>query len=43
MSKGNNKRGNREIKKPKQIKIKLQAEPVSTVTKARLNIAGKKI
>lgn len=42
MSKGNNNRSNKEIKKPKQIKIRLQPEAVSSISKARLNIAGKK-
>ena len=43
MSKGNNKRGNKEIKKPKQEKPKASATPVAGETKSSLNLVGKKI
>ncbi len=43
MSKGNNKRGNKEAKKPKQVKAKVPATANSITGKAPLNVAGKKI
>ena len=41
MSKGNNKRGNREAKKPKQVKPKVSATADSNASKP-LNIGAKK-
>ncbi|WP_293961402.1 hypothetical protein [Sneathiella sp.] len=41
MSKGNNKRGNKEIKKPKQVKAKVLATNDSNAGKVTLNIARK--
>lgn len=41
MSKGNNRRGNKEVKKPKQEKPKALATAMPAGTKP-LNIAGKK-
>jgi hypothetical protein len=41
MSKGNNKRGNKEVKKPKQEKPKVLATAMSSITKP-LNVGGKK-
>jgi len=43
MSKGNNKRGNKEIKKPKQERPKASVTPVAGETKSLLNLAGKKV
>lgn len=43
MSKGNNKRGNREAKKPKQEKPKVHATANSNLGKSAPVIAGKKI
>ena len=43
MSKGNNKRGNKEAKKPKQVKPKVSATAVSNAGKAPIVMAGKKI
>lgn len=43
MGKGNNKRGNKEIKKPKQDKVKVSATADSTSGKTPLVVAGKKI
>lgn len=43
MSKGNNKRGNREAKKPKQEKPKKSAAADSNAGKATLQVGGKKI
>ena len=42
MSKGDNKRGNREAKKPKQEKPKVLATANSNAGKSSLNIGGKK-
>lgn len=42
MSKGNNKRGNKETKKPKQEKPKASASPVTGEAKSSLNLAVKK-
>ncbi|MEX1035732.1 MAG: hypothetical protein WDZ54_07225 [Sneathiella sp.] len=41
MSKGNNQRGNKEIKKPKQVKTKVLATSDSNAGKVSLNIARK--
>ncbi|WP_273543393.1 hypothetical protein [Sneathiella sedimenti] len=41
MSKGNNKRGNKEIKKPKQVKAKVLATSDSNAGKVSLNINRK--
>jgi len=43
MAKGNNKRGNKEAKKPKQVKPKISATADSNAGKAPLVVAGKKI
>ncbi|WP_277345350.1 hypothetical protein [Pelagibius litoralis] len=43
MSKGDNKRGNKEAKKPKQVKPKVSATADSNATRQPLSIAGKKI
>jgi hypothetical protein len=43
MGKGNNKRGNKEAKKPKQVKTKVSATANSIAGKAPLTVAGKKI
>lgn len=43
MSKGNNKRGNKEAKKPKQEKPKVSATADSNAGKTPMKIAGKKI
>lgn len=43
MSKGNNKRGNKEIKKPKQEKAKVSATANSLSGKPPISIAGKKV
>jgi len=43
MSKGNNKRGNREAKKPKQVKPKASASSDSNAGKARIIVGGKKV
>ncbi|SMH50945.1 hypothetical protein SAMN05661107_2405 [Maritimibacter sp. HL-12] len=43
MSKGNNKRGNKEIKKPKQEKPKVSATAAAAEGKSSLVLAGKKI
>jgi hypothetical protein len=42
-SKGNNKRGNKEIKKPKQEKAKVSATANSGAGKPEISIAGKKV
>ncbi|WP_144431648.1 hypothetical protein [Jannaschia seosinensis] len=43
MSKGNNRRGNRENKKPKQEKPKVSATSVAAEGKSPLTLAGKKV
>jgi hypothetical protein len=43
MSKGNNKRGNKETKKPKQEKVKVSATANSGAGKPEISIAGKKV
>ncbi len=43
MSKGNNNRGNKEAKKPKQVKPKASATADSNARKASIVVAGKKI
>ena len=43
MSKGNNNRGNKEAKKPKQEKPKKSATSDSNLGKTPMQIAGKKI
>ena len=43
MSKGNNKRGNREAKKPKQEKPKVSATSDSNANKSLIVVAGKKV
>lgn len=43
MSKGNNKRGNKEAKKPKQEKPKVSATANSGEGKPAISIAGKKV
>ncbi|MGA9253803.1 MAG: hypothetical protein WBV71_15305 [Roseobacter sp.] len=43
MSKGNNKRGNKEAKKPKQEKPKVSATANSLAGKPELSIGGKKV
>jgi hypothetical protein len=43
MSKGNNKRGNKEVKKPKQEKPKVSATANSLAGKPALAIGGKKV
>ncbi|MFB9230318.1 hypothetical protein ACFFUT_00785 [Pseudohalocynthiibacter aestuariivivens] len=43
MSKGNSKRGNKETKKPKQVKPKISATANSLAGRPALAIAGKKI
>ena len=43
MSKGNNKRGNKEAKKPKQEKAKVSGTAGSSAVKSPLVVAGKKI
>jgi hypothetical protein len=43
MSKGNNKRGNKEIKKPKQEKPKVSATAAAAEGKSSLVLAGKKV
>jgi len=42
MSKGENRRGNKEMKKPKQEKPKVLATANSNADKAGVNIGGKK-
>lgn len=42
MSKGDKKRGNREVKKPKQVKEKVAATADSAKGKTPLNIGNKK-
>ena len=43
MSKGNNRRGNKEAKKPKQVKPKMSATANSNVGKSAIVVAGKKL
>jgi len=43
MSKGNNRRGNKEAKKPKQIKPKVLATAISNAGKSPIVVSGKKI
>jgi hypothetical protein len=43
MSKGNSKRGNKEAKKPKQVKAKVHATANFNSGKTPLNVAGKKV
>ena len=43
MSKGNNQRGNKEAKKPKQEKAKVTATANTMAAKPALSIAGKKV
>ena len=43
MSKGNSKRGNKEAKKPKQVKAKVYATANFGAGKTPLNVAGKKV
>jgi hypothetical protein len=43
MSKGNHRRGNKEIKKPKQEKQKVSATANSNEAKPAISIAGKKV
>ena len=43
MSKGNNTRGNKEAKKPKQVKPKVSATANSNAGKAPIVVAGKKV
>ena len=43
MGKGDNKRGNKEIKKPKQVKAKVSATANANAGKPALVVAGKKI
>jgi hypothetical protein len=43
MSKGNNKRGNKEIKKPKQEKPKVSATADSSSGKTPIVVGGKKV
>lgn len=43
MAKGNSKRGNKEAKKPKQVKPKVSATADSNAGKPALVLAGKKI
>lgn len=43
MSKGNNKRGNKEAKKPKKEKPKVSATSDSNAGKGTLNVGGKKV
>lgn len=43
MSKGDNKRGNREAKKPKQVKPKVLATANANAGKAPVNVGGKKL
>ncbi|WP_372605524.1 hypothetical protein [Actibacterium sp.] len=43
MGKGNNKSGNKEAKKPKQVKPKVLATANSGAGKTTLNLGGKKI
>ena len=43
MSKGNNRRGNKESKKPKQDKPKAPATATSLAGKSPLVVAGKKV
>jgi hypothetical protein len=43
MSKGNNQRGNKEAKKPKQEKAKVTATANTLAAKPALSIAGKKV
>ena len=43
MAKGNNKRGNREAKKPKAEKPKISATANSLAGKPTISIAGKKV
>jgi hypothetical protein len=43
MSKGNSKRGNKEVKKPKQDKAKVLATANSGLGKPTLSIGGKKV
>ena len=43
MSKGNNKRGNKEAKKPKKDKVKVSATADSNAGKPAMVVAGKKV
>lgn len=43
MSKGNHQRGNKEAKKPKQVKPKILATSNSNAGKSPIVVAGKKI
>ena len=43
MSKGNNQRGNKEAKKPKQVKPKILATSNSNAERSPIVVAGKKI
>ena len=43
MSKGNNRRGNKETKKPKQVKPKVLATANSNSGKSPIVVAGKKL
>jgi hypothetical protein len=43
MSKGNKKRGNKEIRKPKQVKEKISATANSTAWKPAQSSEGKKV
>lgn len=43
MSKGNNKRGTKEAKKPKQVKPKVSATADSNAGKSGIIVAGKKV
>lgn len=43
MSKGDNRRGNKEAKKPKQVKPKVSATANSNAGKSPIVIAGKKM
>ncbi|WP_020592045.1 hypothetical protein [Kiloniella laminariae] len=42
MGKGNDKRGNKEAKKPKQVKVKVLATADSGANKTPLNVGAKK-
>jgi len=42
MSKGNNKRGNKEARKPKQVKAEVSATSISNASKSPLAAIGKK-
>jgi len=43
MSKGNNKRGNKEAKKPKQVKVKVLATSNSNAGKSPIVVGGKTV